>query len=531
MRTQKTENIEIVQKFGGGIHSRASEEDIKDRESFTGGQNARLDPDNRELRPRLPFDLLDTTPDGNEISGMVNLLKSDGTSQIAVITTGGNVYEYSSGSFGSAIATGLSTTAKMRGRIEHNWAIDDIVIITDLNLSEEIYTWDGTSSGFSKMTHNLTGDFRAKYCFISSERAWYGGVYNNGTSTPHAVIASGVDDYDNLSTSKATGSTGDGDPFWLLMPDLRPINGMVEAYGRRVFSTKDGQIFDLSGSVASDFTIEDFYPRSGVSGDEALTYIGDDIVYGRRGRIESLRATDQFGDVSANDLSFEIDDLISTFINWTIVYNQRTQEFLCIPENQSQAWNYSKAVKEQGQYSPWMKYVTNHSFGFNVTCAMNMIDPEDGLEYIFMGDSSGNFYRLEGTASNGDAGTENIKTVFVSQMKTLPATGTLGDFDGYIRYRKDQAYNVDLSFLFGGRKSRDETLQIQIEGAQGGVYYGGTNYYGQEVYYGQGFSGRLLEKYIGQAGQGENFQIRVEIETKADFRINEVGFRAQAVIT
>ena len=523
---ERGDNEAVIQKFGGGVHTRASEEDIMDRESGQGGENYRLDPSNREFRPRKGFDYIVTAPDGNAITGMINLVKQDEV-KMAVSTAGGNVYEYTGGVFGAPIATGLDVNAKLRGRIEHNVEIDGVVIVTDVAGQEVLYEWDGAT--FSPVAHNLTGDLRAKYAFVSDERLWLGNVHNNGNDTPHAVIASQVDDYKVLSTTKPTSALGDGDPFWLLMPDLRPINGMVEAYGRRVFSTSNGQISELTGDVGSNFKIDDFYPRSGASGDESLLFIGNDIVYGRRGRIESLRATDQFGDVESNDMSQLISDDIEKYINWTNVYNSRTQQVLFIPENQSLAWNYSKPVAEKTELSPWVKYTTKHSMGFNPTCIMNMIDPDDGLEYVFMGDADGNFYRLEGEQP-GDAG-EDISSVFVGQLKSMPTTGNMANFDGYIRYRKDISYDVNVTFIFSGRRANDETIQVNIEEDLGGSFYGQNIYYGGNNYYGGQLSGRLFEKYIGQVGQGEAFQVKLQIETKADFRVNEVGFRFQTNFT
>lgn len=524
----KEDNLPVVIKFGGGINTVASEEDLQDRESAAGGQNYRIDLQNRELRPRLPFDLLDTTPDEEEIRGMINLIKSDGTSQILVQTAGGNIYEFGGTAFNSSpIVTGLSATAKLRGRIEHNWNTEDKVLITDLQLQENLKEWDGTNSGFVDVSHNLIGNLKAKYCFVADERAWFGNVNSNGTHTPHAVLASEIDDYTSLATSKPVSSKSESDPFWLLMPDLRAINGMVEAYGKRVFSTKDGQIHTLGGFSAKDFFINSFYPRSGALGDESLAYIGNDIVYGRRGRIESVSATDKFGDVEADDLSRWIKNEIATYNEWVTVYNSRTQSVFFFPVGESQVWEFNKTVYGTN-ISPWVVHRTQHAMGFNPTCVMNMIDPISGLEYIYMGDSSGNLYRLEGTAGGGDGGTENISTKFISRLLSLETSALMSQFIGYMRYRKAEAFNVDLSFLYAGRKANDETVQIEVEEEVTGDYYGANIYYNDDSYYGAIFTGRLLEQYVGQAGQGETLQIRLEIDTQADFRVNEVGFRFQA---
>ena len=63
--TKAVDDLDIVLKYGGGINSSASEEEISERESASGGQNVELELDNHELKPRKPFDLLDTTPDGS----------------------------------------------------------------------------------------------------------------------------------------------------------------------------------------------------------------------------------------------------------------------------------------------------------------------------------------------------------------------------------------------------------------------------------------------------------------------------------
>ena len=64
----------VVLKFGGGVHSRASEDDIDDRECST-GQNFQLDPQNKEFKNRAAFDLLGTVPNASELFAPVRLPK------------------------------------------------------------------------------------------------------------------------------------------------------------------------------------------------------------------------------------------------------------------------------------------------------------------------------------------------------------------------------------------------------------------------------------------------------------------------
>ena len=63
---------------------------------------------------------------------------------------------------------------------------------------------------------------------------------------------------------------------------------------------------------AQDFEMVSLFPRSGAKGRESLVHAGNDVMYGRQGRIESVGATEQFGDVETNDLSEDISNLIET---------------------------------------------------------------------------------------------------------------------------------------------------------------------------------------------------------------------------
>jgi hypothetical protein len=128
-----TDDGSVSLKFGGGVHSRASEDEIDVRECKE-GQNFRLDLQNTEYRPRPPFDLVGTVPNGAEIRGFACLLKTNG-SVSTLVQAGGTVYEMDSDYNFSTVGS-VSSTAQLRGRLEHNWQLDDKVLITDLNLQQ-----------------------------------------------------------------------------------------------------------------------------------------------------------------------------------------------------------------------------------------------------------------------------------------------------------------------------------------------------------------------------------------------------------
>lgn len=517
----------IVLKFGGGVHSRASSDEIDPRECFR-GQNFALDLEDRNFRNRKPFDLIGTVPNAAEIRGFANLYKTDGTSSV-LVQAGANVYEWDGVSTFTLVGT-VNSEAQIRGRLSHNWQLTDKVIITDLNLQEAVYEWDGTTFQavtFTDEVPNAFGTFKARYCVVSNERAIFSNISEPTGAFPHLIVGSARGDYTQISVSQrpASGVTLT-DPWFIVQPDNRYINGMADFYGTVITSSRKGSLFKLSGSDATDFQMDPFYPRSGVTGGESLTNIGNDILYARSGRIESLLSTDRFGDVATDDLSNGIDDLINTFDEWTIVYNERTQRVYCIPAEQAQVWVYHKTMRDMN-VSAWSKWVTAHSSSFQPTAIMNMIDPVDGLEYVFFGDASGNFYRLEGSGTAGDGGTASVSCERLSGLFSAPLDSEAYTISGWIKYYKGNASTVTLRIEYQGMNVFNESITINIPADSARVYYGGSNYYSGESYYGS-FSDKVTRQRFALPGGSNEFQLRVTVEGTADFVINEIGLRFEA---
>lgn len=524
---------QIVLRFGGGVHSRASEEDINERECAD-GQNFELDADNFTLRNRKPFDLIGTAANGSEIRGFVTLTKTDGTSKMAV-QAGDKVYEWNGSTLGTTAIATVASTAKLRGRLEHNWLLDDKVIITDLNSQENLTEWNGTTWQDVAVTKTQSGsqvsfgDFKARYCFVANERAFYGYIVDDSaTTSPHLFVGSERSDFQHISIAdRPASSLAESDPFFLVQPDNRPINGMVEAFGVVVTSSENGSIYQLTGSTSKDFNMSELHPRSGASGDESVAYVGNDIFYGRQARIESLSATDQFGDVEQNDLTFVIADKLEGLKGWTMAYNSRTQRLYAYPENGSQIFVLHKPLMGSG-LSPWILFQTAHANGFSITAMMPCIDPADGLEYIFWGDSAGRVFRMEGSGTDGDGGSASIRLESLSKLFVAPL-GEVAKVDGWIKYRKNEAATVRLRFEFSGENAFDNEITIDVQALSRNNFYGGGKYYGGGNYYSTPFEGRLVRQpWIIGAGSTE-FQVRVIVEGKTDIEISEVGIRFSQV--
>jgi len=517
------ENI-ILARFGGGLNTVASEDEINEREA-AGGQNFVLDSQSSSLRSRAPFDLVGTTPNAGRINGFITLYKTDGTVSL-LVQSGTEVYEWSGSSFSASKAT-VSSSARLRGRLEHNWQLADEVIVTDLALQEQVKKWDGTTFATVSFTDEVPqafGTFKAKYCTIDNERAIFSNIHDNGTDFPHMIIGSKSGDYTNISVSqRPSSSLATDDPFFLIQPDYRAINGTVTAFDQIITSSAAGSIQRLTGKDATDFAFSSLYPRSGADGDEALSFVGNDVLYGRQGRIESLVATDKYGDVEQNDISIQINDQIAGYGDWTLAYNSRTQEAYCFSSDGSEAWVLHKPLIGSG-LSPWGEFTTQHASGFQPTCVMNVLDPSDGLEYIFFGDSSGNVYRMEGTGT-GDAGSTDIRTIFKTRLMTMDLGSNSFNINGWVRYRAAEDTDITIKILHGGLTLGDGSISITLPASASRPVYGGGYYYNDSNYYSQSLGARLRKALIALPSGSSEFQLEVEYNGTQTLDIQEIGLR------
>ena len=526
------DDYHIIMRFGGGLSTRPSEMDINDVEAAD-GNNFLLDLENRELRRRPPFDLVATAPNSGQINGGGSLLKSDGTVK-AFFQADDTVYEFDGDSFqASPVLDTVSSAARLRAHFNsHALTVDDKILITDLALTEVVKEWDGTTwqdVSFLSNPSTSFGTFYAKYMQVSNERAIFAHVKDPGATTRHMIVGAERGDYTTISvTDRPSSGLSEEDPFFLLAPDLKPINGLVQAFGNILISTENGELFNLSGQSAKDFAFQTFYPGSASRGQESMVYVGNDVIYGRRGRFESVRDTDRFGDSEADDLSRLIADTIEDYTAWTMVYNSRLNRVYLFPENQSEVWVLQTAMRG-GDVSPWMRWKTEHPSAYNPTFVASMLDPSDGLEYVFMGCTNGCIYRMEGTGADGDAGTDVIETEFLTKMYQvdLPPDQEIFNIEGYIKYRKNKAFTIELTFEYAGINIFNQSITINAPAAEGGSYYAGSSYYGGDFYY-NSISGRLSRQRFVAPGQSTEFQVRIKVRGDNDFSISEIGLAFDA---
>lgn len=511
-------------KFGGGLNTRASPADIDDIEAAE-GFNFQLDLKSRRLRGRDPFDLVGTVPNAAEIRGGASVLLADGSVSF-LIQAGNKVYKWDGVTTFTEIAT-VNVAAKLRGHWRsHYWPLSDKILITDLGLVETVKEWNGSvwaSVSFTDQAGAAFGNFYAKYLTISNERAIFTHT-RDATTNKHMMVGCKRGDYTQITvTNRPSSSLSEEDPFFLLVPDLKAINGQVEAFGVMIISTESGQLFQLSGSSAQDFAFHEFYAGSAAGGEESVSYVGNDVVYGRRGRIESVKDTDRYGDSEADDLTRDISNKVQAYETWRTVYNARLNRVYCFPAEASEVWVFQTSMRD-GNVSPWMRWRTRHAVAFQPTFTMSMLDPQDGLEYVFMGDSSGRLYRMEGSGTSGDGGTEEIQVEWVTKLHSAVLDAEAFSVEGWIKYEKAEAVSVDVTFEYAGENIFNETLTFALPAVAGRIFYGSAIYYGDPIYHGS-ISGRVSRQPFFAPGQAEDFQVRFQVSGTTGFTINELGIR------
>lgn len=521
----------VVITFGGGVHSRRRIGDIDSNECVAGSENFDLEPQFLALTPRKPFDRVATAPNAGAIRGYAQLCKTDGT-LTTLIQARDKVYSWTGADVDSDVLPDGSTTdfkvvasvnssSRLRGGIAHNFLLENITIITDLEKVETVKKWDGTA--FGQFNHNLGGDLFAKYCRVFGERAWLGNVETT-IDTPHVVLASVRGSSEEMSNAdRPISSLGLDSAFFLPMPDLRPINAMELTFGEFLFSTERGRLYQLSGSSAFDYFMNEFYNIKGVVGDEAVVNVGNDLMVGLPGRIESLSGVLEFGDVQANDASIEISDQVDGVSSWRLFYDKNSEHIYAFGKNEAGVFIAHKRLLDQSDLSPWSKWTTTHPMGFNPVTVMPMIDPLTMLDAIYMGDESGNIYRMDGTGDL-DGGTDAVKVKRRSGLIQVPA-GNVFELKGWVSYRRLFQTTLNINILWSGKEEFTQSIQVQLPDNENIAVYGGDHYYGDnQTFYGAEFSQRIRIQDWEAAGLSSHFQLEVEFDAESAVHIEEVGF-------
>lgn len=466
-----------------------------------------------------------------DLSKTTPILKWDGT------TCSRHFTGLKEGSTVSVTITSASTTATVT-ESGHGRSSGDIVHIEGANETEYNGEYEITVTGANTYTYTFAGsattpatgtitadsgtDLYAKYSIVHDGRIWLFNVKTGSDDNPHMMVASAYETPATFSTTiraednVATAS----DAFYMLSPDLKPINAAFLFQDQIVISTKGGRLFRLAGVDTTDYRWVDFYLGSAAIGTETAVNIGNDAVYMRKGgNIESLRATEQFGDVSADDLSRWIPDTVKDLTDAITIYDQSNQKVFFFVTNKVLV--LFKDFLPSG-LSPWSVYVTTLDNDFNAVSAKYMLRPGKTTHSVYWGDASGNIYDMNGTGLSGDGGTNSI----VTKRKTKLIDSPIGTLVGNIRYRRQGECELTLNFDWSDEYSITSAT-IPLSGppaSDSPPAYGGSYYYGGDVYYNAGFefSNKVSTRGFSPSGIGRSFTLEQYIDTTVSFKIDHI---------
>lgn len=378
----------------------------------------------------------------------------------------------------------------------------------------------------------------AKYGIVHNGRLWLFNVKTDSNDTPHLMVASAFEDTETFDTTQravsGTFATGN-EAFYIVMPDLRAINGVALFHNQLVLSTENGRLYRLTGSDASDYAFVDYYAGSAATGEESIANIGNDIVYMRvGGNIESLVMAESTGgttaDVETDDLSRFIPDTVKDITGCLIAYDQTNQKVHFFAGNKVIV--LFKNLIQSG-LSPWSVYKTNLTAtgndsvevsAFNTNAVKYMRRPGETTYSVYFGDKSGNIWDLNGS-SNGDNSTDIEvwrKSNFIDQLPTKVEVLT-----GRVQYRRIGPCELTLEFDWADEYNTSSS-NIPLSGppaSETPSYYGGSSYYSGEFYYSTGtpFANKISTKGFSPTGRGSTFTMKQYVSTTIRFQIDHVS--------
>lgn len=486
------------------------------------GYNFELGSVNSHFNPRKPFDKRGTATNASSINGFIQLIKNDNT-ETSLVQSGDTVYLWN----GTTSFTSKGTVAsgsKLRGT---TWNLGGYSVITDVSKLSVVKKWDGTT--FGDLTTGLGSALYAKYGIVHLGRMWLFNV-TAGSATPHLLVASAFENPQSYDTSQravsGTFATGT-EAFYMVMPDLKPINGVELFYGELIVSTEGGRLWKLTGTTTSNFAWSSYYAGSSAIGTETMKNIGDDVVYMKKdGVIESVRSTADFGDVKTDDLSRWVRTTVSGLTDCQTVYDQSRQKVYFFAGSNKLLVLFKEMMGTE--FSPWSLYKTGHTSSFSTNSAVYLRQPGGSNYYVYWGDSIGNIYQMEGTGGSGDSGTATIETNrksrYIDDIEGIDTN--LMRLRGRIEYRRTASCDLFMDFEWADDYAINRCT-VPLEGPGTGdtsSYFGGSAYFGGAFYFNTGFqlSQRSSSKGFSPVGRGPGFYVSLTVQSTQLFDVTKL---------
>lgn len=502
----------------------------------TSGYNFDLAVNQAWFTPRSPFDLKGTAPNAGAITSLMQLVQRVGTTT-TLVTAGTSLYLWD-GTSGFTAKASVPNGSLFRDLF---WPLGDYMLATDVSLQNVLKKWDGTT--FSNAPTGLGVPLYAKYGVVHANRVWLFNITTN-TTTPHLIVASAFENPASFDITNRGGPATYGggtfaagtEAFYMTTPDLREVNGVALFQNTLLISTKNGRMFQLVGSNANDFRWLDFIDGSPAIGDESLANIGNDVVFMRNGgHINSLSATQNFGNATTGELTRWLKGSIANLTGANqIVYDIAKQKVLFFVPGKVLVFYknlYAGASILFGKApSPWSVYTTQHPNAFNTQAAKYMLIPGSTTYSAYWGDSTGNLFDLNGSAS-GDGGLYSI--MFLRRSRHIgpelfqnPWTWQQKNIEGAVEYRRVGSNQLSLSFDWDDEYNTSQSV-VTLRGPPTGdtaPYFGGSFYFNGTSYFNQGFSGsqRIADSGFSPSGKGPGFYLSVSANTNIQFQVDSI---------
>lgn len=409
-------------------------------------------------------------------------------------------------------------------------------IVTAVSGSGVAYTIDNSNTtATGELVWEKSVDLFARYAAVWNNRMVLFNITTDSNANPHMILVSAFEDPDNFDSSQrgasqlnsAGGLTGN-EAFFLLSPDMRPINGIAVFFNTIIISTIDGRLFKLTGTDSTDYAIIEYYAGSAATGVESIVNVGNDVMWLKRGGgIDRLSAVEQFGDVKADDISRFIPKEVQGISDSIAVYDEQRQRVHWFVDGKVLTLD-KNMIAERPELSPWSIYKTAHQNGFNTNAATYIRDPDETTYDIYWGDDGGRIFKLNGSIHMGDSGDHPVETKrkfrFIDETE-LPTRHS--NITGRTEYRRRGVANLLLDFDWGEEASVSRTT-IPLKGitvSTDANFWGETdNHWDDNQFWDEGTApdDKLSTKGFSPTGKGRGFFLSTTIDTKIDFLINRL---------
>jgi len=349
---------------------------------------------------------------GQEIVGIYNYQKQDGTNYLVVATTDGKTWysDLSGSATFSAIDTGLKTETRFSFE-----TVDDDLFIAIEGAAPRIWTGSSTSTAMTSIPSDWTGSNFPKqfirHGYGASEALWALGFADG------SVYCSKDGDYDDFSDSDVT-------TIKINVGDPTGIVGGFE-YGDRLFVVGKHQVFiiDDTDSDKGKWGYQAAQWKGGAAHHRLIVKTPNDVVLmSEDGEIFSVVAAENYGDYKQASLTrpAKMDNWIREKVNLARIaqfhakYDPvlRAIKFFMVRQGMTEVDLALVYFIDRDPAEAWIVHEnTANSSGYSACCSA-LVNKTTGSYEIWTGDYDGFVWKLEQSNRNDDS------LAFVGKFKT-----------------------------------------------------------------------------------------------------------------